>query len=127
MRRPGLRSLVALLGGGIFVIAGVAGARLLLRRRAAGAVAARRRGAQPEPAPTEWVAMPPGLVPALEPPALSPAEQVVPRARDAEEVVDSLVPSELQGSSPDRRVDLLIAVLVLVAAAAVVFAIVRGG
>ena len=126
MRRPGLRSLVALLGGGIFVVAAIAGARILLRRRTTGATAV-RRGARLEPATTEWVAMPPTAVPAMEPPPMSLAEQVVPHARDAEDVVDSLVPVELQRSSPDRRVDLLVAALVIIAAVAVVFAIVQGG
>jgi hypothetical protein len=126
VRRPGLRSLVVLLGGGIFVVAAIAGARVLLRRRTTGASAVRRRQARLEPATTEWVAMPPTAVPAMEPPALSLAEQVVPHARDAEDVVDSLVPAELQRSGPDRRVDLLIAALVIIAAAAVIFAIVQG-
>ena len=135
-RRPGLRSLLLLLGGGVFVATGVAAVRVW-RRRAATRAAGGQLSAAHGGVGGEWVSMPPGSVPAVTAtdiaasvvvaPPVSPSEQVVPHSRDPEDVVESLVPPEMHAPRTDRRVDILIAVLVIAAAVAVVFAIVRLG
>ncbi len=133
-RRPGLRSLLLLLGGGVFVVTGVAAVRVW-RRRAATSAASAQLSAEHGGAGGEWVSMPPGSVPAVTAtdiaasavaaPPVSPSEQVVPHSRDPQDVVESLVPREMHAPRTDRRVDILIAVLVIAAAVAVVFAIVQ--
>jgi hypothetical protein len=126
-----------LLGGGVFVAAGVAAVRVWRRRASTGATGAEPSDVFATAPGGEWVAMPPGTVPSVDrsdvasalvvAPPISPSEQVVPHARDAEDVVERLVPPEMHPPRTDRRVDLLIAVLVIAAAVAVVFAIVRLG
>ena len=135
-RRPGLRSLLFLLGGGVFVATGVAAVRVW-RRRAAMSGSGVGVSGDLAGAGGEWVSMPPGSVPAVTAadiasaavvaPPVSPSEQVVPHSRDPEDVVESLVPPEMQVPRTDRRVDILIAVIVIAAAVAVVFAIVQLG
>jgi hypothetical protein len=121
-----------LLGGGVVVATGVAVVRVWRRRAATSSTVEELTAAGPES-----VTMPTGSVPAVgamdvasvavAAPWVSPAEQVVPHSRDAEEVVESLIPPEMHAPRTDRRVDILIAVLVIAAALAVVFAIVRLG
>ena len=129
--RPGLRSLLLLLGSGVVVATGVAVVRVWRRRAATSSTVEELAAAGPES-----VTMPTGSVPvgamdvasvAVAAPSVSPAEQVVPHSRDAEEVVESLIPPEMHAPRTDRRVDILIAVLVIAAALAVVLAIVRLG
>jgi hypothetical protein len=114
MRRlRGVRPVLFLLGGGVFVALGVGAVRYALHRRAASPAP----GA-PESAEARWA----GSVPVALPPAEAAptvAESVVPLARDPEAVVDGLMPPELTASRSNTRLDLLIAAAVIVAAFAV--------
>src|SRR5215210_7728669 len=112
-RLRGVRPVLFLLGGGVFVVLGVGAARYALRRRAASAAI----GA-PEASEAHWAGSVPIALPRAET-APTVAQSIVPVARDPEAVVDGLMPPELSAESSNTRLDLLIAAAVIVAAFAV--------
>jgi hypothetical protein len=114
-RLRGLPPVLVLLGGGVFLAVGIGAWRYLRSRRPVVEGVAEEAGLEAEPA---WSGGPIALPP---PVAAAPtvAESVVPEARDAEDVVEGLVPAELASES-NLRLDLVIAAAVIVAAVAVV-------
>ena len=113
-RLRGLPPVLVLLGGGVFVAVGIGAWRYLRSRRPIVEGSVEEAGLEAGP---DWSGGPIALSPVVSAPTV--ADSVVPEARDAEDVVEGLVPAELASES-NLRLDLVIAAAVIVAAVAVV-------